>query len=271
MTTDVAGARCGRGSTLLDLVAVVGIIAVLVAISVPMVLMARDRSMRSHCQDNLRAIGVAMAHYAQSYGSLPCTRPSIGPGMTPDVSNSGFAAVDPFSAIGPGHNNVPSVLFLLLRTELLQPASLICPSTDGQPDTFAGLPVRLRSNFTDLKRNLSYSVQNPYATAEAVRRGFRWSMQHLPPSFVLAADKSPGGEALAKVRPDSPQDLLREANSLNHDRLGQNVLYADGRVEFTTSPFAGVNGDHIYVSRAGRVLDSPQDGDDTLLLPAEKE
>jgi prepilin-type processing-associated H-X9-DG protein len=60
------------------------------------------------------------------------------------------------------------------------------------------------------------------------------------------------------------------ANSPNHDGLGQNVLYADGSVEFRTTPLAGVEDDHIYRTRLNSIFDSPQDATDSILLPIQQ-
>ncbi len=40
--------------------------------------------------------------------------------------------------------------------------------------------------------------------------------------------------------------IQRMANSRNHLKKGQNVLYADGHVTFVTTAFAGYNNDNIY-------------------------
>lgn len=259
--------RSGRaGGTLLDVVVVIAIVGVLVSLSVPMLLAARDRSDRYRCSEHLRQIGQAVRNYAHDYGRLPCTRPSRGPVVIPDVTNSGFAAADPFGPDGPRPNNVPAVLFLLLRTGQLKPDALICPATDGSPDHFGGLIPGRRSNFTDLQANLTYSFQNPYASDSALAKGFRWAMQ-LPASFVIAADRNPGDAAA--ISPESPPNALRSANSNSHGKRGQNVLYADGRVEFETTPFVGTDKDNIYASRNNKTLDSPQDAADSVLLPAD--
>jgi prepilin-type processing-associated H-X9-DG protein len=47
---------------------------------------------------------------------------------------------------------------------------------------------------------------------------------------------------------------LSRANSNNHRKVGQNVLYADGHVQFQTTPFCGVGQDvkrdNIYTALA---------------------
>lgn len=259
------------GKTLLDAIAVLAILGLLLAITVPMLLTARDRSARFKCAYNLSQVGLAMRAYAKEHGGrLPSTRPSTGPAAIPDVTNSGKNAANPFADDGPAPNNVPAVLFLLMRTESMPSYLFVCSSTKATPDRFGGTALLQHANFTSLKENLSYSVQNPYADAAAADAGFEWNLEKLPSDFVLMADKSPGGKALLSVAADSPQDLLRLANSANHGRAGQNILYADGRVEFQTTPFAGINDDNIYTTRDRKILGSPRDKEDSILLPAEE-
>lgn len=246
---------------MLDVIVVVGIIGILVSILVPMVLSARERAGRTKCADNLREIGVALRHYALAHqGRLPTTRPTHGPVVLPDVSNHGFQTPEP------GPNNVPSVLFQLIRGQNLPAARLVCPSTSASPDLFEGVSPLERSNFTDLQKNLSYAVQNPYADDSALASGFEWT-NRLPADFPLVADRGPGGPEVLALSPNSPLDRLQRANSENHSQYGQNVLYADGRVEFREVPFCGLAGDNIYATRDRKVLASPNDWSDSILLP----
>jgi prepilin-type processing-associated H-X9-DG protein len=39
-----------------------------------------------------------------------------------------------------------------------------------------------------------------------------------------------------------------KGNSNNHDKAGQNVLYADGHVSFQPTPFCGLGNDNIYTA-----------------------
>ena len=65
-----------------------------------------------------------------------------------------------------------------------------------------------------------------------------------PSDFALLADKSPGvsGKDDDVVGPsfNAPPLELAKANSSNHRKAGQNVLYADGHVAFQSTPFCGV-------------------------------
>ncbi len=60
-----------RGLTLVELLVVMAIIGVLVALLLPAVQAAREAARRSHCQNNLRQIGVALAEYEAARRELP--------------------------------------------------------------------------------------------------------------------------------------------------------------------------------------------------------
>jgi hypothetical protein len=220
---------------------------------------AHDRANRARCMDNLRRIGRALRDYAdQNRGLLPSTRPALAAdsAAVPDVSNSGYDSVDPFARDGPGFNNIPAALFLLIRTQDLPAKCFICPATDGVPDDFGGMSPLARSNFSDIGRNLTYAIQNPYASGEAIASGFRWQ-RNLPAEYPLVADRGP-----------AISGTLSPRNSPNHAGLGQNLLFADGSVGFRLTPLAGIDNDHIYLSRSFQLLDSPSDRADSILLPA---
>ncbi len=60
-----------RGFTLVELLAVIAIIAVLVALLIPAVQFAREAGRRSQCQSQIRQIGLAIHNYEAAFKVLP--------------------------------------------------------------------------------------------------------------------------------------------------------------------------------------------------------
>jgi prepilin-type processing-associated H-X9-DG protein len=58
--------------------------------------------------------------------------------------------------------------------------------------------------------------------------------------------------SMLPVMGDTPPRDPAAGNTRNHGGAGQNVLFLDGHVRFCPTRTVGVNGDDIYLNRAGR-------------------
>jgi prepilin-type processing-associated H-X9-DG protein len=139
-----------------------------------------------------------------------------------------------------------------MKVQKLPPVIFICPYNDVTSFEADKADFPSRSNFTDYRRNLGYSIANPYPDNAAVLSGYKWTPR-MPGDFALAADRNPNGPKI-------------DSNSKNHEREGQNVLYADGHVTYQLTVLCGLNRDNIYTSQAAG-KDSPANRDDSVLLP----
>ena len=274
-----ARSRCATaaGFGLLELVVLIGILVLLGSFLLPSLCRSRETANRVKCASNLRQIGQAMLLYANDngghyprgiYASAADPRPVWGTG--PDGKNPFAGNVQP--------NDVTAAMFLLLRTQDITSEVFVCPSSNNEKDVYGGgnnAPAD-RSNFTDIKLNLSYSLHNAYPKNGVVPADDDkwWTSGMSNAEFAITADINPG------IKPSSYDDVLKPtttsaakemklANSNNHDKDGQNILYADGHVAWESNPFVGVERDNIYTTRDSRVIASPADRDDSILLPTD--
>lgn len=245
-----------QGLTRLDVVVIsFPVLLLLLLFSSVLPVHLREDSSRARCASNLRQIGEAMKWYAQQNGgSLPRTR--WDPMLRQTNSYTKPYAANPFAADGPLPNDVTASLYLLVRGGLLRPEVFLCPVAERgmRPRVAVTRPATL-SNFPD-PSCLHYSVADPFPDEVPVDAGYQWNPDSMlgDPDFALAADMNPGnvGDPLiGKLLLTSSDKEKKQGNSRNHGTSGQNVLYADGHVVFSDTPFAGARNDNIYTRAAG--------------------
>jgi prepilin-type processing-associated H-X9-DG protein len=196
-----------------------------------------------------------------------------------------------FDEGAPEPNDVTAALYLLNKYEYAAPGIFVCPGSNKKEMLFKDSPAvragkakpladapKARSNFPGMEY-LGYSIQNPYPSKSAIATGFKWNIMGVNQSYALVADLNPGGKAVRAARRDWTAKQMQDANSPNHLRAGQNILYGDGHVEFQTTPFAGpvrdagpnAYNDNIYApldaEKQGTVMRPPVDNADNVLLP----
>jgi hypothetical protein len=247
------------------------ILLVIVALLFPLILrgvhQVRSASDRAACARNLHDIGQAMLRYVNvNRNSFPRT---IYHADAPLTQYTGSAVNDPFGSGGPDANDVTAAMFLLIRTQGLNPEQFVCPATSLSPWDFGGKSAAAVSNFPD-GEHLSYSIANPYPTTKSDAAEYRWTIM-LGSEFRLAADMNPGTEALKTLSPEATLDELQEGNSRNHEQEGQNVLCGDGHVEWNITPFCGYWKDCIYtVSGSTKPMDDKKTSDTIVGSPAHR-
>jgi len=264
-----------RAFTLIELLVVVAIISLLVAILLPGLGMARERSRQTRCASNLAQIGRGLCTYQAECASLPLQPPpptaaKLGKWTYPVLANTSIDPEDPVTALyKPVAGNTfqesgdpLANMWLLILTKRATPATFICPSDPRQPvpaDTIVGPPVQMVPG-----KFLNFGAHNGIAgSAETESYGFAypWTAPLAPPvvwwrgtfesSLPIGADIGPSFSPPTDD-PTAPAGTSA-SNSKNHGGVGQNVVFADGHVEFARRNDVGYCGDNIYTGNAGAI------------------
>src|SRR5687767_7206295 len=139
--------RRGRGFTVIELIVIVVIVLFILAMLLTTTCGSTERANRVKCASNLKQIGMGMLLYSNDNRNVaPRVRADAEGGVGRGFTGAG--ATNPFAADGPVVNDPTAALFLLVRGADLNPEVFVCPSSNQEKDTLAGLPAVQRSNFS---------------------------------------------------------------------------------------------------------------------------
>ena len=251
------------GLTLLDLLILIGVIALLMVILPFMLARVRYQRFRTICTNNLSQIGKAMHFYANDYyDELPRAGGPNGTwGHTPNWQADTIA-----NAYGLGTDktasqaSISASLYLLVKYEQVTPKSFICKGDRGvtgfKPSEYGAYDKEL-CDLWDFgpqpSKHYSYSYHMPYGL-------YPLTSSNLP-GMAVVADLNPWiktGRKDARTNddwsafsPGATRKHIKKGNTLSHQNEGQNVLFVDSHVAFEKTPACAVNNDNIYTSQNG--------------------
>ncbi len=275
-----------KGFTLVELLVVIGIIAVLLGLLLPALNAVRRAAQKVLCGTNLSGIGRAIVLYANEHDQDYPLAGIAGSckwsteGEIRDWDSQGGAQ---YSQAGV---TITSTLYLLVKFADVTPKQFVCKGDVGTTEfklSDAGTNLSadadditkvwdfgdLTNTTLDPGRYNSYAYHDPYAYNDNSYQGYAIG-SYSPPASPLAADRNPyldknatayqdgelagedpptwsGGDTSAVPPiPDHYVDDDLTANAAAHQRDGQNVLFNDAHVDFERLPNVGITKDNIW-------------------------
>jgi prepilin-type processing-associated H-X9-DG protein len=207
---------------LVELLVVVGIIAVLVGLLLPSLAAARAASRRTVCLSNLRQVGQAIHMYAvENNGSIP-----YGPEAPIMTATNFYPITGTVTSLLSLQSGNPVALGLMLDSQLARtPRVLFCPDPDQDVDAEAELAKVGKSQAQGdyyYRHGSGYSLLVP-TTTDHLKLAALGKNRNGDPIRVLAMD--------ANFVAHPSLAIFGVKTRRNHGAKWVNVLYSDGHAE----------------------------------------
>jgi hypothetical protein len=229
--------------SLRELLTVAAVLVVMVMLFVPSIRQAKHVAMVNMCASHMGQIGAGLTAYANMNGDyLPA----------PQTADMRWLPL-PDKPV-----STTNGLFKLVSRDYTKPMLFQCPAVESCTFVLNGQ----MSDFPAAKY-ISYSYQHDLGAHKL--RLQNSPLDRVADKMAILADSNPifiGG----RFHPE----LLQAKASPNHNGQGQNVLYLDMHVSWSSDANAGVDGDNIYTIQGVtdyRGDEAPTNPTDTFLLP----
>jgi hypothetical protein len=216
-----------------EAVSVAAAIAIVSGLFVPVTRQMRAQAWQTACQANLNNVSQGVARYAgENQGFLPAVQTRAG---------------NPWWKVGstqPQNQSNTRHVFLLVKRNYVNPKSFICPG-NCRSRTLPNLdPEQIQSmqDFPD-RRYITYSFKLICDTNKAILPSTATPlMSDVNPIFESCV-KLPKDVSRAEFEPVKLNEQLLKASSSSHRGKGQNIMFSDGTVKFTSQRVFDQNDD----------------------------
>jgi prepilin-type processing-associated H-X9-DG protein/prepilin-type N-terminal cleavage/methylation domain-containing protein len=224
--------RVRRAFTLVELLVVIGVVALLISILLPVLGKARESARTVKCQSNLRQLGIATQMYVGAYkGYLPYPTTTFG------ESALWFNALDPFLAAKQGRPGATGVA--AGRAYKTYKQCVVWETFEGERDSGAQSDTKEFARTYKMNTHLRWNniTRLPPTSSTFVVAPARFTDIREPARFVYLGDgisldytgqipsQWESGQFSMEVNDPS------EANPALRHQKGANILFVDGHVE----------------------------------------
>ena len=240
-----------RAFTLIELLVVVAIIALLLGILLPALGRAREIANRSVCGANVKSVITSMMIYSVSNEDrFPAY---AGSPTTGSIFQSGGRTAD--APIQAEIDSISSPLWSMIRDGSMGPKSFVCPSTSDLQDplttTVSGTTVVDLDQTFDFFSAPSGGQAGKFCSLSPINMydpNSDWTSS-VPSDYVIVGDENEATNFDTTI--PAAEDDIENANSQNHGKEGENLLFGDSHVQFHQDPYQARAEDNVNAGSDG--------------------
>jgi hypothetical protein len=234
---------------------------ILASLFVPVTRQMRAQASKTACQANLSRVSRGIIQYGSEHNDF-----------LPAVATKAGSPWWKIGSAGAENQSNTRPLWLLVKQGYIQPKDFVCPGQSRKNALNLNLSQAQITQLSDFpnRQYIMYSFKLICDPNKAVRSRTRTPlMADINPLFEGCSEiKNADGLAKSEFEPITLSKKLLAINSPSHRGRGQNIMFSDGTVEFTSQRVFG--DDDIFTVRDQQVYrgtESPSCETDVFLVP----
>jgi hypothetical protein len=254
--------QAGFWRSFAEAAAVAAGVFILASLFVPVTRQMRAQASKTACQANLSTVSRGITQYGNEHNDF-----------LPAVATKAGSPWWKIGSTGPENQSNTRHLWLLVKQGYLQPKDFVCPGRSKEKSLDLNLSqaqIAQLFDFSD-RQYITYSFKLICDPNKAVRSRTKTPlMADINPLFESCFKiKNPDSLSKSEFEPVTLSKKLLTANSSSHRSKGQNILFSDGTVEFTSQRVFGQDDDIFTVKGQDtyRGTEKPSCDTDVFLVP----